>query len=276
MLRQYGVGRDNTTIINIICKLSIFVLYFAYMISIITPTYNSADTLRDTIESVLSQKGVSVEYIIIDGGSTDGTLDIIRAYGDRIARVVSEQDEGLYDAMNKGIRLASGDIVGILNSDDRYTGTDVLIAVQTLFEQGRCDSVYADLDYVKRYQTNCVVRRWRSGEMKIGAIRRGWMPPHPTFFVRKHLYEKYGMYAPELRFSADYELMLRFLYKYEVSTCYLRRTIVQMRTGGLSNKSWKNRWQANREDRLAWTMNGLSPGIFTILFKPLRKLGQFF
>jgi glycosyltransferase involved in cell wall biosynthesis len=246
------------------------------MISIITPTYNSEETLRDTIESVLSQEGVALEYIIIDGGSTDGTLDIIRAYGGRIARVVSEPDQGLYDAMNKGICLATGAIVGILNSDDVYTGRDVLAAVQVTLDREHCDSVYADLDYVKRYRTNSVVRRWRSGAMSSAAIRWGWMPPHPTFFVRRHIYQQHGMYCPELRFSGDYELMLRFLYKYKISTCYLRRTIVNMRTGGLSNKSWKNRWQANREDRLAWRMNGLNPGIFTTLCKPLRKLGQFF
>lgn len=246
------------------------------MISIITPTYNSEETLRDTIESVLSQEGVALEYIIIDGGSTDGTLDIIRAYGGRIARVVSEPDQGLYDAMNKGICLATGAIVGILNSDDVYTGRDVLAAVQATLDREHCDSVYADLDYVKRYLTTSVVRRWRSGAMSSAAIRWGWMPPHPTFFVRRHIYQQHGLYCPELRFSADYELMLRFLYKYKISTCYLRRTIVNMRTGGLSNKSWKNRWQANREDRLAWRMNGLKPGIFTILCKPLRKLGQFF
>ena len=246
------------------------------MISIITPTYNSEDTLRDTIESVLSQEGVALEYIIVDGGSTDGTLDIIRSYGGRIARVVSEPDQGLYDAMNKGIRLAMGTIVGILNSDDVYTSRDVLASVEAILEQEHCDSVYADLDYVKRYRTNYIVRRWRSGIMSSAAIRWGWMPPHPTFFVRRHIYQQYGMYCPELRFSGDYELMLRFLYKYKISTCYLRRTIVNMRTGGLSNKSWKNRLRANREDRMAWRMNGLNPGIFTIVCKPLRKLGQFF
>lgn len=253
-----------------------FVVYFADMISIITPTYNSADTLRDTIESVLSQQGVMLEYIIVDGGSTDGTLDIIRSYGNRITKVLSEPDQGLYDAMNKGIRLAKGDIVGILNSDDMYTSQDVLADIQVALDRHDCDSVYADLDYVKRRRTACVVRRWRSGNRSNAAIKLGWMPPHPTFFVRKHLYEQYGLYAPELRFSADYELMLRFLYKYEVSTCYLRRTIVNMRTGGVSNQSWRNRWQANREDRLAWKMNGLRPGVFTIICKPLRKLGQFF
>lgn len=245
------------------------------MISIITPSFNSADTIRDTITSVLNQEGVKVEYIIVDGGSTDQTLEIIRSFGNCI-NLVSETDKGLYDAMNKGIKLAKGDIIGILNSDDQYTATDVLEAIEKIFGEAGCDTVYADLNYVKRDQPNRIVRRWRSGKFSKLAIRLGWMPPHPTFFVRRQVYERYGLYRESLQFSADYELMLRFLYKYAVSTCYLARTIVSMRTGGLSSKSWKNRFLANREDQLAWKMNGLRLGLFTAILKPLRKLGQFF
>lgn len=246
------------------------------MISIITPTYNSADTIRDTIESVLSQKGVEVEFLVIDGGSTDATVDIVRSYGDRIAYFVSEPDNGLYDAMNKGIRRAKGEVIGILNSDDSYTATDVLAAILSEFDRQHCDSVYADLDYVRRHRTDRIVRRWVSGSFSRRKIRYGWMPPHPTFFVRKEVYDNFGLYRSELKLSADYELMLRFLYKYKISTSYLARRIVNMRTGGLSNRSWKNRFLANREDRKACRMNGLKPGWLTATLKPLRKLGQFF
>lgn len=253
-----------------------FCVTLASMISIITPTYNSADTIRDTIESVLNQKGVEVEFLIIDGGSTDATVDIVRSYGNRIDYFVSEPDKGLYDAMNKGIQRARGEIIGILNSDDSYTADDVLEAVGLEFEKTNCDSVYADLDYVRRYQTNRIVRRWVSGHFSRRKIRYGWMPPHPTFFVRKEVYDKFGLYRDELKLSADYELMLRFLYKYKISTSYLARRIVNMRTGGLSNRSWKNRFLANREDRRACRMNGLRPFWLPATLKPLRKLGQFF
>lgn len=245
-------------------------------VSIITITYNSAETVEDTIQSVLSQDYPNIEYIIVDGASKDGTMAIVEGYRDRISTIHSAPDKGIYDAMNKGVQLATGDVVGILNSDDFYADRSVISDIVKTFDTHKCDGVYADLVYVDRLDTNRVLRTWISGEYRKGQFLSGWMPPHPTFFVRKKKYDEYGLYSLELRSAADYELMLRFMHKHGIRVNYLPRVITKMRAGGQSNVTFKNRWKANREDRLAWKMNGLQPGLFTLVRKPLSKLKQYF
>ena len=245
-------------------------------VSILTVCYNSAATIEDTIKSVLSQQYENIEYIIVDGLSTDNTLEIVNKYKDQITTIISEPDKGLYDAINKGIGIATGDIVANLNSDDFYIDETVIGDVVAKMEEEKSDTLYADLYYVDPLDTNKVVRNWVSGKYQKGLFFKGWMPPHPTFFVRKCVYDKYGTFNLELKSAADYEIMLRFIHKHECSISYLPRVVVRMRTGGVSNMSLKNRLRANREDKKAWEMNGLKPKPYTLLFKPLSKLGQYF
>lgn len=244
------------------------------LVTIITATYNSAATLADTLESVASQTYPRIEHLIIDGVSIDDTAAIAACYP-HVARFVSEPDKGLYDAMNKGVKLASGDIIGILNSDDFYADNRVIEKVVALFQNPETLAVYADLQYVDENNTNKVIRHWKAGIYDQQAFYYGWMPPHPSFFVRKQLYEQCGVFNTSFRHSADYELMLRFLLRYNAPAAYLPEVVVKMRMGGQSNASFKNRWKANREDRRAWTVNGLTPYFFTIPLKPFRKIGQF-
>lgn len=245
-------------------------------VSIITITYNSGATLRDTIESVVNQSYPNIEYIIVDGLSNDNTLSIVDEYKGKIAKVVSEKDHGLYDALNKGIKLASGDIIGLIHSDDFYTNSDVIgDVVKTITEQN-ADAVYADLYYVDKDDTSRIFRKWKSGNYKHGMFLNGWMPPHPTFFVKKEIYEKYGSFNLQLKSAADYELMLRFIHKHQIKLAYLPEFIIKMRVGGKSNVTLKNRIRANQEDRKAWKINGLIPRVYTLYAKPLRKIIQLF
>lgn len=244
-------------------------------ISIITVCYNSEKTIEDTILSVINQTYDNIEYIIIDGLSTDNTLEIVNKYQDKITKVVSEKDAGLYDAINKGIRLATGEIIANLNSDDFYIDNNVITDVIAKIEEEKADTLYADLYYVDSTDTNKIVRNWISGAYQKGLFFKGWMPPHPTFFVRKSVYVNYGKFNLELKSAADYEIMLRFIHKHECSISYLPRVIVRMRVGGVSNISLMNRLKANREDKRAWEINGLKPKPYTLIFKPLSKVLQF-
>jgi glycosyltransferase involved in cell wall biosynthesis len=244
-------------------------------VSIITISYNSAETIEDTIKSVVSQDYPNIEYIIIDGASKDETLSIVGKYKDKIAKVVSEKDKGIYDAMNKGVENATGDIIGILNSDDYYYDESVISEVVQLFENEKTDGLYADLVYVDRADSDKVIRYWKSGEYQPGKFLKGWMPPHPTFFVKKEVYEKFGLYSTDLRSAADYEFMLRVIHKHNISLSYMPRILTKMRVGGMSNVSLKNRWKANMEDRRAWKINGLKPKWYTLTVKPLSKILQF-
>ncbi len=244
-------------------------------ISIITVTFSSAKTIEQTIQSVLLQDYEDVEYIIIDGQSTDETLSLIRKNPHKIAHFVSEKDEGLYFAINKGIALATGDIIGILHADDFYTSDTVLTSVAQTFKINNADAIYADLFYVDKNNTDKIVRKWKSGNYKEGKFLWGWMPPHPTFFAKKEIYEKYGEFNTKLNSAADYELMLRFIHKHKIKLAYLPKFIVKMRMGGTSNASVQNRVNANKEDRKAWEINNLKPYFFTLTLKPLRKISQF-
>jgi glycosyltransferase involved in cell wall biosynthesis len=243
-------------------------------ITVITVSRNSAATIRDTLESVRQQTHPAVEHIVVDGASTDGTMDIVREFG-HVARFISEPDQGLYEAMNKGIALATGDVIGILNSDDVYAGPNALARVAAILKKTGAGAVYADLNYVHPRVLHRTVRHWRSGAYVREQFRFGWMPPHPTFFVHRKHYEALGGYDTHFRIAADYELMLRFLYKNHVSACYLPEVLVLMRTGGISNATLRHRWHAHREDRRAWVKNGLRPGLFTHWLKPIRKIPQY-
>lgn len=245
-------------------------------VSIITVCYNSQDTLEDAIHSVLNQDYEDIEYIIIDGKSSDGTLAIINTYQNNIAHWISEPDKGIYDAMNKGLEKATGDIIGILNSDDVYYDSSVISHVVKAFMDSKADTVYGDLNYVDYADVHLVKRRWVAGAYAKKQFLEGWMPPHPTFFVLREVYAKYGNFNTAFLFAADYELMLRILFKNGVSCAYLPQTLIRMRIGGASNASVQNRIKANQEDRKAWLINGVKPKWYTLYKKPISKMGQFF
>lgn len=243
-------------------------------VTIITATYNSSATIEDTLQSVASQDYPMVEHVIVDGLSKDDTLDRVKRYP-HVARVVSEKDKGIYDAMNKGISMATGDVIGILNSDDFYASDAVLTKVMDTFQRTGCDALYGDLVYVDKDQTDRVVRYWKSGEYQDNAFKWGWMPPHPTFFVRRSLYEKHGLFNLEMKTAADYELMLRIIHKGKTRVAYIPEIMVKMRTGGASNQSLMNRIKANADDAKAWAINGVRPFWFTLYLKPIRKITQY-
>lgn len=284
------------------------------MISIITATYNAAAHLRHCVASLDAQT-VPCEHIIVDGASKDGTLSIIEEYVTQRGQVsphslaprfISAPDQGLYDALNKGIRMATGDIIGILHADDFYLSPDILAKVARVFENPTVEACYGDLLYVRDtnnqnremrsaikqnipsegidgsrlsfrdsfYSRFDIVRYWQSGPFSPEKFKWGWMPPHPTFFVRRSVYEKHGLFNLNLGTAADYELMLRFLLKHHVRCAYLPEVLVCMRVGGASNRSLEARLKANRMDRQAWTVNGLRPYPWTIPLKPLRKISQ--
>lgn len=244
--------------------------------SIITVCFNSEKTIEDTLLSVFSQSYSNIEYIVIDGKSTDGTLAIVNKHKEKIAKIISEKDNGFYDAINKGIDLCTGEYVAILNSDDFYIDTTVVQEIVNQFIKHNVDAVYGDLQYVERTNTNQVTRTWISGIYTEGMFYKGWMPPHPAFFVKKDCYTKFGKFNLTLKSAADYELMLRFIHVNKIKVAYLPKVLVKMRVGGMSNNSIWNRIKANREDKLAWELNGVKPKVLTFIRKPLSKLSQFF
>ncbi|MGK0366737.1 MAG: glycosyltransferase involved in cell wall biosynthesis [Saprospiraceae bacterium] len=245
------------------------------IITIITATYNSGKTIRDTIESVKSQNYSNIEHIIVDGASKDNTLAIVKEY-DHIQKIISEPDKGIYDAMNKGISMATGDIVGILNSDDYYTDNSIITKVVSAFKTNDTDSVYGDLQYVDKDNTDKIIRNWVSGEFKSSNLTKGWMPPHPTFFVKKGVYEKSGKFNLDFKIGADVEFILRTLGKDKISTNYIPEVLVKMRTGGESNRSLKNRMQLLKEYHKAYKLNKLEYKFYTIPYRLLSKIPQFF
>jgi glycosyltransferase involved in cell wall biosynthesis len=242
-------------------------------ISIITATYNASATIRNCLDCVQSQTE-AVEHILIDGMSEDSTLTIINEYSSSLAHIISEPDQGIYDAMNKGLKIAAGEIIGILNADDFYPASETLAKVINVFENPQIDACYGDLLYVNGANSDKIVRNWRSGSFSLEKFYWGWMPPHPTFFVRRSVYEKYGLFNTDLGSAADYEIMLRFLVKHGIQTVYIPEVLVKMRTGGVSNASVQNRLAANKMDRKAWKVNELRPYPWTLWMKPVRKIGQ--
>jgi glycosyltransferase involved in cell wall biosynthesis len=249
-------------------------------LSIITVCYNSVTTIGDTLRSVAQQNYLDYEHVLVDGGSTDGTVELIVQFAaqhpEKRIRWKSAPDKGLYDAMNKGINWCQGDYIGILNADDFYAHNEVLSEVMRTLDKNNARALYADLDYVDAQSVHKTLRKWHSGSYKPNSFLWGWMPPHPTFFVHKSLYQQFGTFRLDLKSAADYELMLRFIHKHKVKPVYLPDTIIHMRAGGISNASFGNRLAANKMDRKAWKVNGLSPYFFTLWLKPVRKIGQFF
>ena len=243
-------------------------------ISLITVSFNTENTIRRCIQSVISQKFKNFEYIVIDGGSTDQTIPILNQYNDHISVVVSEPDKGIYDAMNKGIKLAKGDIVGMLNADDFFADDTVLSTIAEAFTQPNLKITYGDLNYINAMDS--VIRRWRPGPYTPGIFNLGWMPPHPTFYCKTELFYKYGFYSLEYGTAADYELMLRFIHKNGVNAFYIQKVLVNMKTGGISNGSFTNRIKSLFFDMKAMRDNGIRFPLLTLLAKPLGKIGQYF
>lgn len=245
-------------------------------ISIVTVVFNNANTIKDAINSVLNQTYQDIEYIIIDGKSTDGTIEIIQSYGSKISKFVSEPDKGIYDAMNKGLKLATGDVVGILNSDDFYILNDVIEKVVKVFEEQQVESMFADLVYVKAEDIDKVVRYYDSSYFSLDKFAYGWMPAHPTFFIKREVYERYGYFKIDYKIAADYELLVRFLAKNGVSYYYLREPIIKMRIGGVSTRNLKSNFILNQEILKACFENGIYSNWFMVLSKYPRKLLGYF
>lgn len=245
-------------------------------ISIITAVLNAREAIRETIESILGQTFGSLEYIIIDGNSTDGTLEVIEEHRDPRTQIISEPDQGLYDALNKGIKRSSGDIIGVLPAGDLYAHNRVLRTVAEAFATIKEDSCYGDLQYVDQNNPNKVIRHWKSSVYRDGKFRWGWMPPHPTFFVKREIYEKYNCFNPKFQISGDYELMLRYLAVHRISTFYIPEVMVKMRVGGMSNRNLRYIIRKSYEDYKACRLNHLQGGLVALLLKNLTKLPQFF
>ena len=244
-------------------------------ISLITVCLNSESTITDTLKSVMDQGYTDYEHIVFDGGSTDKTVPILKSFKDNI-RLIQGQDSGIFDAMNQAMYCATGQIVGIINSDDFYANHQVLSKVVSVFKKMDTDSVYGDLHYVNRNKPDKIYRDWKAGEFRHSKFRFGWTVPHPTFFVRKEIYDHYGMFNSSFKISGDYELILRFLYKHKISTSYIPEVLVKMRTGGNSDGGLRKRFKSLKEDYLSWKKNGLKPSLLTIGLKPIRKIPQLF
>lgn len=243
-------------------------------ISILTATYRCEQTIEDCLRSLASQTHTDVEHVVIDGASPDGTLGILQQHRSRIAQLVSERDEGLYDALNKGLALCSGDIVGFLHSDDLYADPQVLEKVAATFADPAVMACYGDLVYVAKDNTDRVVRYWRAGDFSPAKLRRGWMPPHPTFFARRGVYQRFGGFDTAFRIAADYESLLRMLTGLEGQVAYIPEVLVRMRMGGISNRSLGHLLRKSREDYRAIRRHRQG-GFGTLVCKNLSKLGQF-
>jgi glycosyltransferase involved in cell wall biosynthesis len=244
-------------------------------ISVITAVYNNGATIAEALESVLGQIFSGIEPVVIDGGSTDGTLEILQCYQGRLGVLVSEPDRGIYDALNKGICKARGDVIGFLHSDDLFFNNQVVSKIAELFADSEVSAVYGDLIYVDSADTGNIVRYWSAGAFSTQKLRWGWMPPHPTLYVRKSVYEKIGLFDTRYRIAADYDWILRFLNHDNYRCAYIEEPLLKMRLGGLSNRSIDLIIQKSREDYRAIKQNGVG-GFETLLMKNLQKLPQFF
>jgi glycosyltransferase involved in cell wall biosynthesis len=243
-------------------------------ISLITVAFNAQNTIDRCLDSIARQKFTNIQHIVIDGGSTDGTVAIIGRYRDNIGIFVSEPDNGIYDAMNKGLEFADGDIIGTLNADDYLADDEILNQVAESFVKHNINILYGDLDFVD--PGSKIVRKWRSGKYKSGMFNWGWMPPHPTFYCRRELFEKLGNYRLDYGSAGDYELMLRFIHAHKAEVYYLHKVMIKMFIGGVSNKSIINRVKALLFDLKAMRNNDILFPFITIIFKPVRKIMQFF
>ena len=244
-------------------------------ISVITAVYNNKNYIQSSINSFNTQSFNYRDHIVIDGNSNDGTKEFLLANQSYFAKLVSEKDSGVYDALNKGFKLAKGDVVGWLHSDDFYANNDVLKKVSKLFSNPKVDIVYGDLDYVSKDGPNKIIRHWRAGEFSLDKLNLGWMPPHPTFFIRRNLLNKIGFFDTHYKIAADYDFMLRALTQKNVNVVYLPEVLIKMRVGGMSNRSLKNILVKSYEDYQIIHRHKIG-GIGTLLCKNLSKISQFF
>jgi glycosyltransferase involved in cell wall biosynthesis len=245
-------------------------------ISIITVCFNSEKTIKDTLISVNNQKNVEVEHVIIDGASKDNTLEIIKNHRSS-SKLISEPDRGIYDAMNKGIALATGEIIGTLNADDFYYDDNVLKEVEKAFLDPSIEACYGDLVYIKQDDVNQTVRFWKSRDYKDGLFKSGWMPAHPTFFVRKSVYERLGGFKLDYKIAADFELLFRFIEQNKIKTKYIPKIMVKMRLGGTTNKNWSNIINQNKE--IISVLQNYHPNFSIVSFivkKIINRVSQFF
>lgn len=248
------------------------------MISIITATYNSAETINDTIKSVLCQTNKDFEYIIVDGGSTDETIDIVKSYESEFSgrlKWVSEKDKGIYDAMNKGIKMASGDIIGILNSDDYYTSDDILQTIADAFKCQNVDAIYGDIHFIKDGVPDKCVRYYSSRLFSPFWLRFGFMPAHPSFYCKREVFDKSGLYRLDYKIGSDYEMMVRLFRKHKISSRYVPKDFVTMRTGGASNSNLNSRLTLIKEDVRACRDNGIYTNELFVCLKFLYKIFEF-
>ncbi len=243
-------------------------------ISVITAVHNCCNTVEATIASIAEQRYGDLEHIVVDGASTDGTIQVLDRNRNRISILVSEPDNGIYHALNKGIALATGEVVGFLHADDIFDGDKAVSRIAKAFEDPAVEAVYGDLDYVRRDNTELLIRRWRSGEFSRAKLAWGWMPPHPTFYVRRRVYEKHGGFDTQYRIAADYECMLRLFREGGIVPAYIPEVLVRMRAGGASNRSLRNMLLKSSEDLRILRRTGVG-GIGALAWKNLSKLRQF-
>ncbi len=243
-------------------------------VSIVTATFNSASTVLDTLQSLNQQTYSDIEYIVIDGDSSDNTVAVIEQQCPRLSKIISEPDKGIYDALNKGIELATGDIVGFLHSDDLFAYPDAVKDLVETLQFSNAQAVYADLEYVAKSDTSKVIRKWTSGNYQRNKLRHGWMPPHPTFYMKRELYQKLGLFDLDLKIAADYDSLLRYLWSNQVQAAYLPKVVTKMRVGGASNRSLKNIVEKTKEDVQALKNNHIFWPT-AILIKNISKIPQF-
>lgn len=242
-------------------------------VSVITVCYNAVSTIEASILSLLSQDYENLEYLVIDGGSDDGTIEVIKRFLPNIARFISEPDCGMYDAVNKGIALASGDVIGLLHANDCFASTQIISKIVQAMQATNADAVYGNLDFYDK--NGCVVRKWKSKTCSRLLLELGWMPPHPTLYIRKNIFLNYGNYRLDFSTAADYELILRFFYQYRIKTTYVDQIFIKMLTGGISNKNILNHVSGNSNDLKAMKLHHLRAPFITVFLKPLQKLIQY-
>ena len=243
-------------------------------ISIITATYNSEKTLLDTLLSLEKQTHPDIEYIVIDGASKDNTIKLIKSNCTRVSKIICEPDNGIYDALNKGIQAASGDVIGFLHSDDLLAYDDVIADIAKTFESSGCDAVYGDLEYVAQNDTTKRIRLWKSGSFSRFKMKVGWMPPHPSFYMKRECYSQFGSFSLDYRISADYDSLLRYILKQRISIAYLPKVLVKMRVGGISNRSVSSMVKKSMEDIRIMKQNGIIWPL-ALAYKNISKLPQF-
>ena len=244
-------------------------------VTIITVVHNGEKYIEDCIKSIIQQDYHNLEYIVVDGGSTDRTLSIVDGYKNHINLVISEKDEGMYDALNKGIMLATGDVIGLLNADDMLASNNVISSIVKVFKENATDAVYGNLNYIKTDFKHTIVRKWVSKQFIKNDLNYGWMPAHPTFYVKRDTFIRCGNYSLDFGTAADYELMVRFLFTHQIKAKFLNQLFVNMRLGGMSNMSFKQRYLAFVNDYNSLKKNKLPYPLLTVILKKISKIEQF-